>query len=44
MSLLDVKSLNVVPVFIILSQFGLNSFKTESISVRIQIETNFTFI
>ena len=30
-SILDVKSLNVVPVFVILSQFGPNFFKTESI-------------
>jgi len=36
-SLLDVKSLNVVLVFVIFSQFGLNFFKTESISSLYQI-------
>jgi len=36
-SLLDVKSLNVVPVFIILSQFGPKFFKIESISSLYQI-------
>jgi len=35
MSLLDVKSLNVV--FVILSQFGPNFFKTKSISSLYQI-------
>jgi len=39
MSLLDVKNLNIVPIFIILFQFGLNFFKTELISFPIQIET-----
>jgi len=29
MLLLDVKSLNAVPLFVILSQFGINFFKTE---------------
>jgi len=37
MSLLDVKSLNVVLVFVILSQFGPNFLKTESISFLYQI-------
>jgi len=36
-SLLDVKSLNVVPVFVILSQFGPKFFKIESISSLYQI-------
>jgi len=36
-SLLDVKTLNVVLVFIILSQFGPNFFKTKSISSLYQI-------
>jgi len=36
-SLLDVKSINVVPVFVILSQFGPNFFKTKSISSLYQI-------
>jgi len=36
-SLLDVKSLNVVPVFVILSQFGPKILKIESISSLYQI-------
>jgi len=36
-SLLDVKSLDVVPVFVILSKFGPNLLKTESISSLYQI-------
>jgi len=36
-SLLDVKIFNVIPVFFILSQFGLNFFKTESISFLYQV-------
>jgi len=37
MSLLDVKSLNAVSIFVILSQFGPNFFKTESILSLYQI-------
>jgi len=37
MSLLDIKIINVVIVFVILSQFGPNCFKTESISSLYQI-------
>jgi len=45
-SLLDVKSLNVVPVFVILSQFGLNFVKTESISscIKFKFYINFTMV
>ena len=35
--MLDVKSFNVVPIFIILSQFGSKFFKIESISSLYQI-------
>jgi len=46
MSLLDVKSLNVVPIFVILSQFGPNFVKNESISscIKFKFYINFTMV
>jgi len=43
MSLLDVKSLNAVPAFVIVSQFDFNFFKTESISSLYQIYILYKF-
>jgi len=42
-SLLDVKSFNVIIVFVILFRFGLNFIKTKSTSFPNQIETKFYF-
>jgi len=42
--LLNVKILNLVTVFVILSQFDLNVFKTKAISSLFKLRQNLTFI